>query len=449
MADYDYDLFTIGAGSGGVRASRMSSAFGARVAVAEDRYLGGTCVNVGCIPKKLMVYASEFAEEFHEAASFGWTVGASTFDWRTLIKNKDIEIARLNGIYRRLLEGAGVTIIEGRATVVDPHTVLVAGRRITARHILIATGGWPSVPEFPGRELAITSNEMFHLDHMPRRIVIIGGGYIGVEFAGIMHGLGSKVTQVLRGPLFLRGFDDDVRAALAVEMTRRGIDLHFRTVVSRIDRAGKELHVHLSDGSMVVADVCMSATGRHPNTRDIGLEAAGVTLDSIGAVVVDSFSRTSVESIHAIGDATNRMNLTPVAIAEGKALAETLFNNRPTAMNYDYVPSCVFSQPSLGCVGLTETEARERYGEVDVYRSAFRPLRLTLGNGAERTTMKLIVDRASDRVVGCHMLGAYAGEIVQGLAIALKCGATKADFDATVGIHPTSAEEFVTMREKS
>jgi glutathione reductase (NADPH) len=446
---YDYDLFTIGGGSGGVRASRVAASFGAKVALAEERYLGGTCVNVGCIPKKLMVYASEFSGLFHEAASFGWTVGASSFDWRTLIENKDREIARLNGVYRKLLENSGATIIEGRAKIVDPHTIEIAGRRVSARYILVATGGWPTVPELPGCELAITSNEIFHLERLPERIVIVGGGYIGVEFAGILHGLGCKVTQIYRGGLFLRGFDDDLRAALAAEMVRRGIDLRFKADVAKIERADDALKITLKDGSTIAADLCMFATGRHPNTSGIGFEEVGVKLDWSGAVAVDEYSQSSIESIYAIGDCTNRLNLTPVAIAEGRAVAETLFNNNPTAIDRTNIPSCVFSQPNLATVGLTEAMARERCGEVDIYRSVFRPLRLTLGNDQERTVMKLVVERATDRVVGCHMLGADAGEIIQGLAIAMKCGATKADFDSTIGIHPTAAEEFVTMREKS
>jgi len=446
MADYDYDLFTIGAGSGGVRASRVSAEFGARVAVAEERYLGGTCVNAGCIPKKLLVYASHYGSDFEDCAAYGWTLGARSFDWATLIENKDREIERLNGVYARLLDAAGVERIEGRAHIVDPHTVAVGERRLTAANILVATGSWPNVPDVPGVEHAITSNEAFHLKSLPERVAVVGGGYIAVEFAGIFHGLGAETVQLYRGPLFLRGFDDDVRAALAEEMRKRGIDLRFEATVEKIEKTGAGLVATLNDRSAVEVDQILYATGRLPLTGDLGLEAAGVELDSKGAVVVDAYSRSSVPSIWAIGDATDRINLTPVAINEGIALANTLFNDRPTIPDHEDVPSAVFSHPPIGTVGLTETEARERYGEVEIYRSRFRPLRHTLTGSEETTLMKLIVDRASDRVVGAHMVGPDAAEILQGLAIAVKCRATKAQFDATIGINPTAAEEFVTMR---
>jgi glutathione reductase (NADPH) len=447
MAAYDFDLFTIGAGSGGVRASRMSAGLGARVAVAEERDLGGTCVNAGCIPKKLFAYAAHYREDFEDAAGFGWRVGERRFDWPALLRNKDREITRLNGVYAKLLDDAGVTRIEGRARIVDPNTVEVAGRRITAENILIATGSWPSIPEVEGVEHAITSNEAFHLDRLPRRAIIVGGGYIAVEFAGIFHGMGVEVVQLYRGPLFLRGFDDDVRAALAREMAKKGIDLRFDARVAKIDKRGSILLVTLEDGKTLEADLILYATGRRPLTRDLGLAEAGVELDAVGAVVVDAYSHSSVKSIWAVGDATNRINLTPVAIAEGMALAKTLFGGEPTRPDHEEVPSAVFSQPAIGSVGLTEAEARERYGDVDVYRSVFRPLKHTLTGREEQTMMKLVVDRASDRVVGCHMVGPEAGEIIQGLAVAVKCRATKAQFDATIGVHPTSAEEFVTMRE--
>jgi glutathione reductase (NADPH) len=447
MARYDYDLFTIGAGSGGVRASRMSAGFGARVAVAEERQLGGTCVNAGCIPKKLFVYAAHFREDFEDAAGFGWTVGERRFDWPALLRNKDSEIARLNGVYAKLLDDAGVERIEGHARIVDPHTLEVEGRRITAENILVATGSWPSVPEVEGVEHAITSNEAFHLDRLPRRAIIVGGGYIAVEFAGIFHGLGIDVAQLYRGPLFLRGFDDDVRATLAVEMAKKGVDLRFDAKVAKIAKRGSGLLATLEDGSTVEADLILYATGRLPLTRDLGLAEACVELNAKGAVVVDAYSRSSVESIWAVGDATDRINLTPVAIAEGMALARTLYGGEPTRADHEDVPSAVFSQPAIGTVGLTEAEAKERYADVDVYRSRFRPLKHTLSGRDEQTLLKLVVDRASDRVVGCHMVGPDAGEIVQGLAIAVRCRATKAQFDATIGIHPTSAEEFVTMRE--
>jgi glutathione reductase (NADPH) len=446
---YDFDLFTIGGGSGGVRASRMAAAHGAKVAIAEERYLGGTCVNVGCIPKKLLVYASEFGEAFDDAAGFGWTVGERRFDWATLIANKNREIARLNGVYERLLTEAGVRIMRARATVVDPHTVAVGGRHFSTRYIVVATGGWPTKPAMPGVEHAITSNEAFFLPALPPRIILVGGGYIALEFAGIFHGLGAQVTIIHRGELFLRGFDDDVRRALAVEMSKRGVELRFNRQVAAIQKASRGFDVALDDGARVEADLIMFATGRAPNTRGIGLEQAQVALDGEGAVRVDSYSRSSVPSIYAIGDCTNRKQLTPVAIAEGRAVAETLFNNNPMRPDYENVPSAVFSQPAIGTVGLTEAQARQRYGEVDVYRTGFRPLKHTLSGRDEQCFMKLVVERAGGRVVGAHMMGAEAGEIIQGLAIALRCGATKAQFDATIGIHPTAAEEFVTMRTKS
>ncbi len=446
---YDYDLFTIGGGSGGVRASRMAAQFGARVALAEERYLGGTCVNVGCIPKKLFVYASEFSEDFKDSAGFGWTVGARNFNWQTLIANKDREIARLNGVYEKVLVDNGVRILRARATIADAHTVVVGSERLTARYIMVATGGWPSTPSIPGGELAITSNEAFFLPQFPSRVILVGGGYIGVEFAGIFHGLGAKVTLVHRGELFLRGFDDDLRRMLATEMDKREIELRFNSQVERIEKLPRGIRATLIDGAALEADLIMFATGRTPNTHDLGLERAGVKLDYEGAVVVDSYSCSSVTNIYAVGDCTDRMQLTPVAIAEGQAVAETLFRGNPQTPDYENVPTAVFCQPHIGTVGLTEAEARARYRAVDVYKSRFRPLKHTLGGREENSFMKLVVDRETDRVLGCHMLGDDAGEIIQGLAIALKCRATKAQFDATIGIHPTAAEEFVTMRTKS
>ena len=444
---YDYDLFTIGAGSGGVRASRMSASYGARVAVAEERYLGGTCVNVGCIPKKLLVYGSHFGDDFEDAAGFGWTVGERTFDWRSLIRNKDQEIERLNSIYRKLLASHNVEVFESRARVLDPHTVEVGGRKVTAANILVATGGWPTVPNVPGKEHAITSNEAFHLDEMPGRVVIIGGGYIAVEFAGIFNGLGAEVTQLYRGPLFMRGFDLDVRNTLADEMRKKDIDLRFDADIAAIERNGGALTASLKDGRTLETDAVMFATGRLPNTRGLGIEEVGVELARNGAVVVDERYRTNVPSIWALGDVTDRVKLTPVAIAESMIFARNLFKGDVDPMHYRNIPSAVFSQPPVGTVGYTEEAARENCGEVDVYRAVFGPLKHTLSGRDEKTMMKLIVERASDRVVGCHMVGADAGEIVQGLAVALNCNATKADFDRTIGIHPTAAEEFVTMRE--
>jgi glutathione reductase (NADPH) len=446
---YDYDLFTIGGGSGGVRASRMAAQFGAKVALAEERYLGGTCVNVGCIPKKLLVYASEFSDAFDDSAGFGWTVGERSFNWQTLIANKDREIARLNGVYEKALTDNGARILRARATIADAHTVVVGSERYTARYILVATGGWPSAPSIPGGELAISSNEAFFLPQFPARVTIVGGGYIGLEFAGIFHGLGAKVSLVHRGELFLRGFDEDVRRAVAAEMGKREIDLRFNRQVAGIEKLRHGILATLDDGSALEADLIMFATGRTPNTRDLGLERAGVNLGHDGAVVVDSYSCSSVPNIYAVGDCTYRMQLTPVAIAEGQAVAETLFHGNPQTPDYENVPTAVFSQPPIGTVGLTEAEARERYRAVDVYKSTFRPLKHTVSGREEHSFMKLVVDRETDRVLGCHVVGTDAGEIVQGLAIALKCGATKAQFDATVGIHPTAAEEFVTMRNKS
>jgi glutathione reductase (NADPH) len=446
MAQYDYDLFTIGAGSGGVRASRVSASYGAKVAVAEERYLGGTCVNVGCIPKKLLVYAAHFSDDFEDAAAYGWTVGERRVDWAKLIANKNTEISRLNGIYRRLLQDSGVTIIESRAEVVDPHTVVVDGKTITAKYILIAVGGWPAVPKFPGSEHAITSNEVFFLPTLPRKMIIVGGGYIGVEFAGIFHGLGVEVTQLYWEALFLRGFDDDCRKSLAGEMRKKGIDLRFNADIEKIDKRGGALHATLNGDATIEAGQILYATGRVPNTNSLGLDNADVQIKPGGAVVVDDYSKTNIDSIYAIGDCTDRMMLTPVAIAEGRAVAETLFNNNPMKPNYMNVPSVVFSNPNIGTVGLTEAEARERYRNIDVYKTTFKPLKHTLTGRDERTMMKIIVDHATDKVLGCHMVGPDAGEIIQGLAVAMNCGATKAQFDATIGIHPTAAEEFVTMR---
>jgi glutathione reductase (NADPH) len=448
MAQYDYDLFTIGAGSGGVRASRMSASFGAKVVVAEERYLGGTCVNVGCIPKKLLVYASHFIVDFHDAAGYGWTVGERSVDWQKLIANKNKEISRLNGVYRKILAAAGVDLIEGHAEILDPHTVAVEGRRHTAKYILVAVGSWPMVPKIPGAEHAISSNEAFHLTDLPNKVIIVGGGYIGVEFAGILHGLGAHTTLLYRGELFLRGFDGDIRRTLADEMRKRGIDLRFNTDIARIDKVGDRLHATLNAGTGVEAKQILYATGRVPLTQNLGLERAGAELKANGAVAVDEYSKSSVDSIYAIGDCTDRLMLTPVAIAEGMAVANTLFNDRPTKPDYLNVPTAIFSMPNCATVGLTEEQARQRDYQVDIYRTLFRPLKHTLTGRDEQTMMKLVVDGATDRVLGCHMVGADAGEIIQGLAVALNCGATKAQFDATIGIHPTAAEEFVTMRTK-
>ena len=447
MSSFDFDLFTIGAGSGGVRASRMAASYGARVAVAEKQRLGGTCVNVGCIPKKLLVYASHYAEDFQDAAGYGWTVGASEFSWPTLISNKDQEIARLNGIYQSLLDSAGVEILQGHASLVDAHTVSLDGKQYTAEHILLATGSAPVWPEIEGADLAITSDEMFALEEQPERVLVVGGGYIAVEFAGILHGLGSAVTQVYRGPLFLRGFDTDIRTALSEEMRKKNIDLRFDTDVVRLQREPGGIRAFLTGGAELEVDQVLYAIGRRPLTAELGLQAAGVNVSPSGAVVVDDYSRTNVPGVYAIGDITDRIQLTPVAIHEAMALTATLFDGRPIPVDHADVPSAVFSQPSIGSVGRTEQEARELFGDVEVFRSRFRALKHTLTGSDETMMMKLIVDTASRRVVGLHVLGPDAGEIVQGFAVAIKAGLTKEQFDATVGIHPTAAEELVTMRE--
>lgn len=446
MRPYDYDLLVIGAGSGGVRAARMSAQYGARVAIIEERFLGGTCVNVGCVPKKLFVYGAHMAEEFEDAAGFGWNVPPVTFDWPRLIANKNAEIERLNGIYGNLLKTAGVTLIEGRGVLTDPHTVEVNGKACTSEHILVATGSRPFKPNIPGIEHAVVSDAMFYLDKLPDRIIVGGGGYIAVEFAGILNGFGSQVTQLYRGDLFLRGFDDDVRTLLAEEISRKGIDLRFNTNLKRIDKNGETLTATLSDDSTLETDLILCAMGRVPNTKGLGLEVAGVALDENGAVLVNEQFQTNLPNIHALGDVIDRIQLTPVAITEAMVFSANLFGAGGQVMDYENIPSAVFSQPPVGSVGLTESQAAERYGELRVYISTFRPMKHTLTGREERTLMKLIVDAATDRVVGCHMVGPDAGEITQGLGIALKAGATKADFDATIGIHPTAAEEFVTMR---
>ena len=448
MAEFDYDMFVIGIGSGGVRAARFAANFGAKVAAAEDRYMGGTCVNVGCIPKKLFVYASHFPHDFEDAAAYGWTVGEASFDWTTLRDNKDKEIGRLNGIYENMLGNAGVEVFKARATVVDPHTVDVGGKQVTAKYILIATGGWPSVPDIPGKEHAITSNEFFHMEKWPERAIVVGGGYIAVELTGVFHGLGTNVIQLYRGPHFLRGFDDDVRHQLADEMRKQKVDLRFNANIARIEKDGDELVADLEDGTHMRTDVILYATGRSPNSANIGLEEAGVELGKGGAVLVDEGFKTSVPSIYAIGDVIDRVQLTPVALEEGMVVANELFNEKAGAVDYTNIPTAVFSQPSIGTVGLTEAQARDKYGKVDIYMSNFKALKHTLTGRDERTFMKMIVHPETDVVLGVHMVGPEAGEIVQGIGIALKAGATKATFDATIGIHPTSAEEFVTMREK-
>jgi len=444
---YDFDLFVIGAGSGGVRAARFSAGFGARVAVAESRYLGGTCVNVGCVPKKLFVYGAHFHEDFETSQGFGWAPGTPTFDWPTLIANKNREIDRLNGIYRNLLANSGVTVMDGHARIIGPHTVEVAGTRHSCERILIATGGWPSIPDIPGREYAISSNEAFYLEQLPKRVIVVGGGYIAVEFAGIFHGFGAQTTQLYRGDLFLRGFDDGVRKHLAGELTKKGLDLRFNTDIARIDKDGVALKATLKSGEVLEADCILYATGRRPMLDNLGLENTGVRLNDKGFIAVDDYYQTEEPSILALGDVIGRVQLTPVALAEGMAVARRLFKpEQYRPVDYGNIPTAVFSQPSIGTVGLTETQAQEAGYSVRIFESSFRPMKLTLTDIPERVYMKLVVDSASDKVLGCHMVGPEAGEIIQGLGIALKAGATKAMFDDTIGVHPTSAEEFVTMR---
>jgi glutathione reductase (NADPH) len=447
MKRYDYDLFVIGAGSGGVRAARMAAGFGARVAVAEDRYLGGTCVNVGCVPKKLYVYAAEFGKSFKDGRNFGWASAAPTFDWATLRDHKKAEIARLNAIYGNLLGGAKAELIDGRARLVDAHTVAVGEARYTAEKILIATGGWPHIPKFTGSELAISSNEVFDLAQFPKRLAIVGGGYIAVEFAGIFNGLGAQVTQLYRGPLFLRGFDDDLRAHAAQEIAKTGVDLRFNVNVEAIARTPAGLQVKLTDATTLEVDAVLYATGRRANLDGLGLDNVKVKINDDGTIDVDEHYRTSEPSIFALGDVTGGIELTPVALAEAMAFARREFDGQDSAVDYDFIPTAVFCQPNIGTVGFTEAEARARFGPLRLFKSTFKPMKHTISGRDERTFMKLIVDRASDRVVGAHMMGPDAGEIMQGIAIALRAGATKALFDTTIGIHPTAAEEFVTMRE--
>jgi glutathione reductase (NADPH) len=449
MSAFDVDLFVIGGGSGGVRAARIAAGYGARVMVAEEYRVGGTCVIRGCVPKKLMVYASRFAHEFEDAAGFGWTVPPARFDWPAFIRNKDIEIARLEGVYRANLENAGVEILGSRAVLEDAQTVRIVktGARIRARTILIAVGAHPTLePPIPGGEHGITSNEVFDLEHQPERILVIGGGYIAVEFAGIFAGLGSEVTLLHRGDMLLRGFDEDIRLGLGEAYARYGIKLALGRTVSRVEKTGRGLEAHLSDGSVVVVDRILVATGRRPNTGGLGLEAAGITVDSVGAIPVDGFSQTVTPSIYAVGDVTNRANLTPIAIREGHAFADTVFGDRPTMVDHGLIPTAVFSTPEIGCIGCSEAAAWSRYGDIDIYKTSFRAMKATLSGSDERVFMKLIVDKASDKVVGVHIMGHDAGEMIQSVGIAVTIGATKADFDRTIAVHPTASEELVTMR---
>ena len=459
-SSHDFDLFVIGGGSGGVRAARMAATRGVRVGMAESGRMGGTCVNVGCIPKKLYSYAAHYAEAFVEARGFGWELAhGPTLDWPTLKANCAKEITRLNGIYDGLMLNAGVQRLQGHARLVDAHTVEVtaadgSSTRHTATNIVIATGGTPSVPEVEGHELVVTSDDMFDLPDFPRRLVVVGGGYIGCEMASIFHGLGAQTTLLYRGEQILRGFDDEVRAFAADELRKAGVDVRVGCDVARIEAGtGDTRRVVLANGSVLDADVVLYATGRRPNADGLGLSDVGVQQADNGTIVVDEHFATSVPGIFALGDVTGGMELTPVALAEAMALVDHLFGTAPgkvaRTMDYDNIPTAVFTHPPIGTVGLTEAQARERFSDIQVFRSDFKPLKHTLSGRGERTLVKLIVDTASDRVVGLHMVGAEAGEIVQGFAVALKCGATKAQFDATIGIHPTSAEEFVTLREVS
>lgn len=445
---YDYDLFVIGAGSGGVRASRISSSFGAKVAIAEEYRFGGTCVIRGCVPKKLMVYASHFSEDFKDAEGFGWTVGPSSFSWAKLIENKDREIARLEELYKTTLANAGVETFAERAIIEDAHTIRMGDKTVTAETILVATGGGPFKPDFPGNEHTITSNEAFQLEDLPARVLVKGAGFIAVEFAGIFNGLGSEVEVIYRKDKLLRGFDDDLRVRLGLALESKGINIHYGANISSIDKRDTGLHVTFDNGFEAEYDCVMIATGRKPHTGGLGLENIGVELAPNGAIKVDEYSRTNIPNIYAVGDVTDRINLTPVAIKEGHAFARTLYDNTPISPEHDNVPSAVFSQPPIGTIGPTEEEAILKYGDVDVYVSDFKPMRNTLAGRDERAFVKMIVDQKTGKVIAAHMIGQDAPEIIQGVAIAIKNGLTKEQFDQTVAIHPSSAEEFVLMTNK-
>jgi len=449
MAEFDVDLFVIGGGSGGVRAARIAAGHGARVMIAEEYRMGGTCVIRGCVPKKLFVMGSHVQQEIEDAAGFGWTIPDVRFDWKTLVANKDKEIARLESIYAANVEKSGARIVKTRAVFEDPHTLrLATGETVRARHVLIATGGAPNHgQEIPGIEHVISSNEAFHLDELPKRVVIQGGGYIALEFAGIFAGFGSDVTVIYRRENILRGFDDDVRTHVRAEMEKRGITIITGNTVTRVDKHGKEFTTHLSNGSSIASEQVMFAIGRHPNVANLGLEKAAVAINPRnGGIAVDAWSKTSVPHIYAIGDVTHRLNLTPVAIREGHAFADTVFGNRKVQVDHATIPTAVFSQPEVGTVGMTEQEARAQFSHVDIYKADFRPIKATMSGRDTRVLMKLVVDATTDRVLGCHIVGDSAAEIIQAVAIAVKMKATKADFDATVALHPTAAEELVTMR---
>lgn len=447
MRVYDYDLLVIGAGSGGIRAANMAAGLGARVAIAEERYLGGTCVNVGCVPKKLLVYAAQFQGQFQAAQGFGWTVGESTFNWATLIDNKNREIEHLHKVYSNRLQQSGVSVLSGRAEVLDAHTVAVDGTPYRAERILIATGGKPFVPDILGKQHIVTSNDMFFLQQLPKHIIIVGGGYIAMEFAGIMQGLGVDTSVCHRGDKLLSGFDDEVVEFTAQAMAKKGISLLFNTEIAAIEPAAHGFKVSCTDGRNITTDLVMYATGRTPNSSGFGLEQLGVALDDEAAIKINANYQSNIPSIYALGDVTNRVNLTPVAIAEGKALISQLYSPQAKPVDYEIIPTAVFCQPPIASVGLTETKARKKYPDIAIYKTSFTPMKNTLSGLDEQTLMKMIVDRLTDRVVGIHMVGADAPEIIQGMAIALRASATKAVFDATLGIHPTAAEEFVTLHE--
>ena len=448
MTKYNFDLITIGAGSGGVRASRLAGGYGAKVAIVEELREGGTCVLRGCVPKKLMVYGSHVREEMSDAEGYGWSVDGLQHNWKKMIDAKNTELDRLHGIYVNLLENSHVKRFHGRGTLVDQHTVSVCGKHITAERILIAVGGWPSTPKIPGIEYAISSNEALDLRERPDRILVVGSGYIAVEFAGIFNSFGSRVDLVFRADQVLRGFDQDIRITLTDEMTKKGINIISEALPEKIEKSEKGFRVYLSNKKHIDVDQVLYATGRSPNTQGLGLAEVGVDLTENGAIKVNEWNQSTVSSIYAVGDVTDRINLTPVAIAEGRAFSETLYNGNPIKTDYNDVPSAVFSQPPIGSVGLAEHEAKEVYNDIDVYVSGFRPMKYTMTSNTERGLQKLIVDRKTQRVVGAHMIGVDAAEIIQGIGIAVKMNATKADFDATIGIHPTAAEEFVTMRDR-
>ena len=448
-AEFDYDLFVIGAGSGGVRAARMAAAKGQRVAIAEERYLGGTCVNVGCVPKKLFVYASQFGELFHASKGFGWSIeGEPSHNWATLRDNKTAEIERLNRIYNNLIDNSGADLFEGRATIAGPHLVTVNNQALRVKNILIATGGWPYIPEFPGSEHALSSNEMFSLEKLPKKAVVVGGGYIAVEFAGILNGLGVETHLVYRGPQLLKSFDKEMTSKVTEGMAAKGVNIHLNRQINEIVKTDTGLSLVFDDNSRQETGLVLYATGRQANTAGLGLENTAVVMGDNGSIVVDDNFCTAEPGIYALGDVIDRVQLTPVAIQEAMVLVNHLFGDNSATIDYSDIPTAIFSQPELATVGLSEEQARAEYSDIAVYTSDFKPMLQTLGGGAERITMKLVVDSQTDRVVGCHMVGEHAAEIIQGMGIALKAGATKAHFDATVGIHPSAAEEFVTMRNR-